>query len=377
VPAAVRKQVFVGAEAFVDALRADIATCTRTLRVQFSTFEGDDAGQVFADLLLDRLRAGVDVQVILDGYSEVIADDVYPFSIRGRKTLTTERRRRTELLEGLEAAGVPIKRVNPAGRFHRYLLYRDHKKMVILDDRVAYVGGLNVSEHNYGWHDFMVRVESAVVADVLADFMTTWAGETVALTQRRDHGDYVLNHSPGRPTVLDAALDLIARARTRIVMESPYLCGDGIETALRAAAERGVRVLLVTPLRPNHLHNKVWVRKLRRRLRHENIELLGFPGSDGMTHAKLLVVDDEIASFGSLNYQEIEALAQKELNIFTRDPSLVAELTALAVDDAAASRPVPIPRSSFGWFTYRLIHGLVRSWTRRLLRRPAWRATYV
>jgi cardiolipin synthase len=376
VPAAAGQHVFIGAEAFVDALRADIATCTRSLRVQFSTFEGDEAGRVFADLLLDRVHAGVEVQMILDGYSDVIADDVYPFSIRGRKVLTTERRRRTELLHRLEGGGVTIRRVNPAGRCHRYLLFRDHKKMVILDDASAYVGGLNVSEHNYAWHDFMVRVEGPVIDDLVADFTSTWAGQTIALTQRRDHGDYVLNHSPGRATVLDAALDLIARARHRIVMESPYLCGDRIETALLSAAERGVTVLLVTPLRPNHLHNRVWVRKLRRRLRHANIEVMGYPGSDGMTHAKLLVVDHDIASFGSMNYQEIEALAQKELNVFTRNPALVAELTALAVADAAASRPVPTPSNAFGWFTYRCINRLVRFWTGRLLRRPAWRETY-
>ncbi|MBM3671431.1 MAG: hypothetical protein FJW86_04510 [Actinobacteria bacterium] len=372
-----RQHVFVGADAFIDALRADIAKCRHTLRVQFSTFEGDEAGRVFAGLLLERKAAGVEVEVILDGYSDVIADDVYPFSIRNRKTLTTERRKRSELLAQLEAGGVPIRRVNPAGRFHRYLLFRDHKKVVIVDDRVGYVGGLNVSEHNYGWHDFMVRVDGpAVVGDLVVDFSSTWAGATTALTQRHESRDYVLNHAPGRPTVLDAALDLIARARSLIVMESPYLCGDRVEGALLAAAGRGVQVRLVTPMHPNHLHNRVWIRKLRRRLRHENIELLGYTGSDGMTHAKLLVVDDEIAVFGSLNYQEIEALAQKELNVITRDPTLVAELTALFDDDARSSEPVPIPRTAFGWFTYRFIHWFVRVWAGRLVRRPSWRATY-
>jgi len=120
----------------------------------------------------------------------------------------------------------------------------------------------------------------------------------------------------------------------------------------------------------------VWVRKLRKRLRHDNIEVLGYPGSDGMTHAKLLIVDDATATFGSLNYQELEALTQKELNVFTRDPQLVAELRALATADAAVSRPVPRPRSAFGWFTYRVLHWLLRGWTNRLVRRAAWRAKY-
>lgn len=372
-----RQQVFVGAEAFVTALRADITACERSLRVQFSTFEGDEAGQVFADLVLARHRAGVEVQMVLDGYSDVIADDVYPFSIRGRKTLTTERKRRTELLARLEDGGVPLRRVNPAGRLHRYILFRDHKKMVVIDDRVAYVGGLNISEHNYGWHDFMVRVDDpALVASIVDDFAGTWSGTPLELTTPSADGDFVLNHAPGRPTVLDAAVALVDSARRRVVIESPYLCGDRIEGALLRAAQRGVPVRVITPWRPNHTHNRVWIRKLRRRLRHANIELLGYQGSEGMTHAKLLIVDDETAVFGSINYQEIEALAQKELNVFSRDPGLVAELTALAASDAQRSAPAPAPRSSFGWFTYRCLHWVVRAWTRRLVRRPSWRATY-
>jgi cardiolipin synthase A/B len=370
------QQVFVGADAFVAGLHRDLAECQHSLRVQFSTFEGDAAGRAFADLLLERVAAGVEVQVILDGYSEVIADDVYPFSLRGRRRLTAERQRTAAVIRELEAAGVAVKRVAPAGRFHRYLLFRDHKKMAVLDDRIAYVGGLNVSEHNYKWHDFMVRIDGAVVADLVTDFTSTWTGATTPLTVVNEDHDYVLNQSPGRPTVLDEGLRLIASAEERIALESPYPCGDRLETALLDAARRGVKITIVTPFRPNHLHNRVWIRKLRRRLRHENIELLGFVGADGMTHAKLLVVDDRIAVFGSLNFQEIEALTQKELNVFSRDPGLVAELSAVLAADAAASAPAPHPRSAFGWWTYRLAYRLARAWTSRLLRRPEWRARY-
>jgi phosphatidylserine/phosphatidylglycerophosphate/cardiolipin synthase-like enzyme len=145
---------------------------------------------------------------------------------------------------------------------------------------------------------------------------------------------------------------------------------------LLRAAERGVPVQVITPWRPNHTHNKIWIRKLRRRLRHANIELLGYEGDEGMTHAKLLIVDEETAVFGSINYQEIEAVAQKELNVFSRDPELVRELGELAAGDAQRSRPAPEPWTAFGWFTYRLLHWLVRVWVRRLVRRPSWRATY-
>ncbi|HUV09484.1 MAG TPA: hypothetical protein VMX12_00795, partial [Acidimicrobiia bacterium] len=65
-------QVVTGGSAFLDALRVDLGSCRSVLRVQFSTFEGDAAGEALAALLLDRAADGVDVQFILDGYTDVV-----------------------------------------------------------------------------------------------------------------------------------------------------------------------------------------------------------------------------------------------------------------------------------------------------------------
>ncbi len=371
-----RSQVVTGGPAFLDALRADLASCTSVLRVQFSTFEGDAAGEALAALLLERAAAGVDVHLILDSYTDVVADDIYPVTISRRRKVRVERDRTAALLARLVAGGVAILRVAPPGRCWRYLLFRDHKKMVIIDDRIGYTGGINISDHNFAWHDFMVRLSGPVVEDLVADFTSTWSGATLALTEQRSDRDFALNQSPGRPTILAAALDLIEGAQRTIVLQSPYLCGDHVEDALLAAARRGVRVQILGAARPNHVHNRVWARKLRRRLHGPNIEVLGFGGSDRMMHAKMLLVDDAVAVFGSMNFQEIEALAQKELNVFTRDPALVAELRAHAAADASASTPTARPASAVGWWTYRALFWCCRTWTKRLVARPEWRAVY-
>ena len=369
-------QVVTGGPAFLDAVRADLATCQSVLRVQFSTFEGDTAGQALAALLLERAAAGVAVQVILDGYTDVVADDVYPLTFSRRRKVRAERERTAELLARLVAGGVAVMRVAPAGRLYRYVLFRDHKKVVIIDDRIGYTGGINISEHNFAWHDFMVRLTGPVVEDLVADFTSTWSGATVSLTERRRDRDYALNQAPGRPTILTAALDLVEGAQRSIVLQSPYLCGDHVEQALLAAARRGVQVQILGPARPNHVHNRVWARKLRRRLHGPNIEVLGYGRGDGMLHAKMLIVDDTVAVFGSMNFQEIEALTQKELNVFTRDAALVAELCAHAVADAAASTPAARPATAFGWWTYRTLYWFFLTWTKRLVIRPHWRAVY-
>jgi cardiolipin synthase len=248
--------------------------------------------------------------------------------------------------------------------------------MIVLDDRVAFVGGINVSEHNYAWHDFMVRIEGPLAGELGADHESTWNGRTDVLDQSRPDRDYVLNHCAGRPSILDEVLRLVRAAEHRITFESPYLLGDRIESELLDAARRGVDVTLVLPRRANHLHARVWVRQLLRRLRHPNIRCYGYRPCGGMTHSKLLIVDDRIATFGSLNFLELEALTQKELNVFTRDPAIIEALDGLVRADVAESEPLPVPSTGFGRFTYDALHGFFRWWTARLVRDAAWRATY-
>lgn len=371
-----RYEVCVGAEAFVTSLREALDGCTARLWVQFSTFEGDDSGQAFGELLLKRAEQGVDVRLLLDHYSDVIVSDILPIAIHRRREVAAERARTRELVERLMASGVRVQRTAPVGFLGRYLLFRDHKKMVLIDHNVAFVGGINISDHNFAWHDFMVKVQGPLAADLAQDFESTWEGSTVAFDEPRESGDFLLNQCPGRAPAFAEVVRMIDGALESVVVESPYLLGDTIEGALRRAAERGVRVTLVLPGRANHVWYRVWVRKLLRRLDHPNVAAYGYEGDHRMTHAKLVIVDDERATFGSLNFIEIESVAQKELSVFTSDPVCVAQLRRLVEGDVATSRILPIPRTAFGRFSYTWLHGFVVWWTRGLLRDAAWRSRY-
>ena len=365
----------VGAEAFLSAARDAVARCRQRLLVQFSTFEGDASGEALAELLLEAAARGVDVRLSLDHYSDVVLNDVIPLLVHRRAEVNAERRRTRALLDRLTRGGVQLRRTAPVGRFGCYLLYRDHKKLVLADD-VAFVGGINVSDHNFGWHDFMVRITGDVVADLARDFLTTWDGATVTLDQPAAAGDFVLNQAAGRPTVLQEIIRMIDGAQRSVLIELPYLLGDAIEAALRRAARRGAQVTVVIPWRANHTWARIWARSLLRHLDHPNVECFGYRGAHDMTHAKVLVVDARRATFGSFNMLELEGLTQKELNVFSDDHDLVDQLEGLVRADVSASDRMPVPRSSFGRFTYTWSYAFFRWWTRRLLRRPEWRKEY-
>jgi cardiolipin synthase len=368
-----RFRLCAGAPAFLTALRDDLCSCRYSLRVQFSTFEGDASGEAFAALLMERAAAGVSVQLVLDHYSDFVADDVLPVHLARRAALLAERERTRALLDRMVAAGIQLRRTAPLGSMARYMLFRDHKKLIVIDERVAYLGGINVSDHNFAWNDFMVRVEGRVVDDLARDFASTWHGRRTRLAGPPVAGDYVVNQAAGRPAVLDETLRLIDGARDTIFLETPSLLGHRIERALLDAADRGVRVSIVVPAQHNRWIFRVWSRKTMLEIRHPNITVQGYGGRGAMTHAKLLIVDDERAAVGSANLFALEAMTQKELCLFTDDASLVEELRGQAAVDTLHSTPLDLPRSSLGRISYSLLELAVDAWTRRLLRKPAWR----
>ena len=369
-------QVHVGSDAFVTAFRADARACRDTLDVQFSTFEGDDSGQAFGAVLLECADRGVEVRLTVDHYSDVVLSDFHPLLVHRLPEMRQERVRTHALFDQLRAHAVSVRRTAPPGALGRYLLYRDHKKLVILDDRVAYVGGINVSDHNYAWHDLMVRIEGPLVADLAADYRSAWAGPTVALAAPQADGDFVLNHSAERESILGELLGMIEGARATLVIESPYLLGDRLERAIVGAAGRGVKVTLIVPFRANRGIVRLWRRRTLQRFQHPNIALNGYQATGGMLHAKFAIADGRRATFGSFNMFELESRTQKELNVFTDDPGLVEQLEQVVAADIRECVPIPRPEWAFGRFTYTTLFRFFDAWTRRLVRDPEWKATY-
>ncbi|MBN1678648.1 MAG: phosphatidylserine/phosphatidylglycerophosphate/cardiolipin synthase family protein [Anaerolineae bacterium] len=373
-------ELCTGADVFLSALRDDLPGCQRSLYAQFMTYEGDASGQAFSALLAGKAAAGLDVRLMVDGYTDVVLSDVYPIKLHRQRAVQQERARTRAMFDDLRARGVGVKRTAPPGFMGRYMLYRNHKKMVVLDERIAFVGGINISDHNYAWHDFMVRIEGPLVCDLARDFCSTWDGATIAFDTPRPGSDFVLNQCAGRYSIFDEVLAMIGHAAHSLVIQSPYLLGDRIETAIRAAAERGVQVTIIIPFRSNKLAYRVWSRKLRRRLDHANVALYGYQGmaahANGMTHSKLIVVDDRRASFGSFNMIELEGLTQKELNVFTSSPAFITRLNAFIADDLAHAVPLPVPRTTWGRFSYSLLYRFFTWWTGRLLRNSDWTARY-
>ena len=337
-------RLLVDAPEFCEAVARDLAAARRTAMVQAMTFEGDASGLAVADLI--RGCPALDRRVLVDAFTRHVLSDRFRWWPRNivsaaiwREWWATRR-----MLRGLERSGARVRVGNPAGLCFRRFPARNHKKLVAIDGQVAYVGGINFSDHNFGWHDLMLRVEDARVVEFLeADFLASWEGR--ARAGRLELPELTLYSLDGRrnEAAFDGILDLVGQARQEVFLECPYVT-DPFSRELERAARRGVRVRVLTP----ETHNFPLLREaLVHAAARSPLELRLYPGR--MTHMKALLVDRRTLVVGSANFDVWSYRSQQEYVAVIREPGLVAEFQRRVVEpDLSCSSPRPAAPSPRG-----------------------------
>ena len=141
-------------EEFAAELLCRVASARHRIDLQLMTFDGDEAGLAVAGALQAAARRGVPVRLLIDCFAHRFVSDQ---PVRRRAVADEHRRTRTMYAE-LAAAGAQVRFTHPNGPVNLFALARNHKKLYLIDES-AYLGGINVSDHNFAWHDFMVRVD--------------------------------------------------------------------------------------------------------------------------------------------------------------------------------------------------------------------------
>jgi len=343
-------ELLVGADAFWRRAAADCAKASRRLFVQAMTFEGDATGLSVAAAI--QASPALDRRVLVDAYSRVVVSDRWvgwPMAWLP-EDLRRETRATRVMFRGLVESGVPVRVVNPFGALMTNYPARNHKKLIVADD-IAYLGGINFSDHNFAWRDFMLRLEGPEVAAFLAeDFEATWSG-TPRAAMREVEG-IRLQSLDGRSnhTFFDELARLIADARRDIVVMSAYLTFPFTEP-LAAAARRGVAVTLVTPW----INNKPIVRDylIDHASRHGfDVRLL-----PEMSHLKGMLIDGERLVVGSCNFDFVGLASEEELVAVIRSPDLIEDFRRLVIAPALAEATDTRPISRLAGAR---AHGLLR-----------------
>ncbi len=354
-----RLELLQDAAEFWPRARADVLAARERVYVQALTFEGDAAGREVAATL--AASPAPDRRVIVDRFTKHVVSDRFVWLPRNLfdAALRQEVRATEEMQRDLERAGVDWRFVGPLGPLLSRAPARNHKKLVLVDERVAYVGGINFSDHNFAWRDLMLRVEGRDEVRFLAeDFLGTWEGRAAAASSRFPGLElHALDGRGNEALFEEVVLSAVDGARRRIHVECAYLTSPFLER-LGAAGRRGVRVTVVTP----EANNWGLVRDLLRWPRAtRGIDVRLY--RERMTHMKALLVDGEVLVLGSANFDLWSYHFQGEYLARVTDPAVIEDFrTRVAAEGVRGSRPVEAPagpvRGAFARLALRSLESL-------------------
>jgi cardiolipin synthase len=235
----------------------------------------------------------------------------------------------------------------------------DHRKVVIVDGRVGFVGGPGIEDHYAtGTHDLMVRLEGPIVTQLQAVFLLSWhfqggpldaAGGLERFFPPLGDGPgtqvRILHNAPGEGylPIQAAFLAAVDGATTRLFVISPYLSDHGIMRGLVAAAHRGVQVRVIVPADPHSLTASASVRHWFGALRDAGVDIREHPE---MAHAKVVLSDDTVL-VGTANLDALSLRQNWEMQLRIEDRDVANRFARELFDrDVAIASPARMPA---GW----------------------------
>lgn len=295
----------LGDDMFPDMLR-DMKSAKRSIYIEYFIIEPGQMWDTMLEVLEDKLRQGVDVRVMYDDLGSISS-----FNFSNARELTQK--------------GIPCVPFNPLLALKGTANYRDHRKMLIVDNEIAYSGGINLSdryinlEHPYGhWKDTGFRLTGEGVHSFTHMFLTFWnafalkkgEGGTPMPTLQdsaeapRETDGYVLSYYDS-PLEHDATsnqlfIDLLSQSTDYAWFFTPYLMlGDDLMAAMLAAARRGVDVRIIMPGIPDKKLIFRMSRSFYQVLLNGGVKIYEY--TPGFVHAKSFVSDDKVATIGTVN----------------------------------------------------------------------------
>jgi cardiolipin synthase len=344
----------IGGEAFFTDFVQALQDARESISVRLFIFDNDDYAMRIADLLKRRSRE-VRVRVLIDALGTLGAGQGAPEgAATGSRAFSIASYLRAD--SNVEVRETP----NP-------WLVSDHTKTILMDRRVAYLGGMNIGhEYRHEWHDMMVALQGPIVGRLQHDFDVAWAyagfggdlaylkalGSKAEFAGEAESADYVslrpLYTRTLDPQVLRAQLAAIRRAQSSIWVEQPYVSDDSLIAALIDARRRGVDVRMIVPTRGDSRFMNSANLLAASALARNGIRIYVYPG---MTHVKAALYDGW-ACLGSANFDKLSLRVNRETNIATSDPVFVERLRRdLFEADFAQSRELVEPPAA-GWGTY-------------------------
>jgi cardiolipin synthase len=335
------------------AMMAAARAATSSINLETYIFDQDQIGKEFADLLIDKQRQGVAVNIMVDAVGAISTP--------------------AEFFDRMRAAGIRVLLFNPVNpakaKGHWDLNNRNHRKLMVVDGRIAFTGGINISStyansslfrshkkpdevdgKKVGWRDTHVQIEGPAVAPLQWSFINLWVQQEGGELPKAEYfpalapaGDKLIRVLAGDPEgasdIYKSLVVAISEARKSIHITSAYFVPDQqIVDALVAAARRGVDVRLVLPGVSDHSMIRYAGQAFYDQLLSGGVRI--FELQVAVLHAKTAVIDGAWSTIGSANIDRRSFIHNYELNVVIIDPAFGASMESAFNEDLHDSREV-------------------------------------
>jgi cardiolipin synthase len=334
-----RVDLLIDGEATFDSIIEGIEIAEEYILFQFYMIHDDGLGRRIKDALIERAQTGVRVHVL---YDEI-----------GSGGLSSK------YLEDLKAASIKVSSFKPTQGFRNQfqLNFRNHRKMVVVDGKVAWVGGHNVGDEYLGldpdfspWRDTHVRLEGPVVLQMQILILGDWYWATREIPDVNwaphvaDGHDMKAMIFPFAPTgELETAslffVSALNAAKTRIWLSAPYFVPDSaVMKALQLAALRGVDVRIITTGTPDSL--PVYLAAFHYMEQLSELDIKFYEYTPGFLHEKVMLIDDELSTVGTPNFDNRSFRLNFEVTAVISDKKFAREMNDMFEADFAHSAPI-------------------------------------
>ena len=327
------KLLTTGREKFADLFDA-IRRARHHVHLEYFNFRNDSIANALFDLLAQKVQEGVEVRAMFDAFG----------NWSNNKPLKEKH------IKAIRARGIELVKFDPITfPYVNHALHRDHRKIVVIDGRTGYTGGMNVADYYItglpkigAWHDIHVRIDGDAVRYLQGIFLTMWNRETgqhvggpeyfadIDIPAQEAEEVAIVDRVPRETprSISHAYTAAIDSARSVVRIINPYFVPTkSIRTALKRALNRGVQVEIMIPSVSDVPFTPeaalYYVHKLMKR----GARIYLFNG--GFHHAKVMTVDDCYCTVGTANLNSRSLRYDYETNAFIFAPRTTAALNAL------------------------------------------------
>lgn len=353
--------VYVSGYEFFPALLAEISKATHHIHIVSYIIDDDPLGRLLRDALIDKARKGIEVRLLFD--------DVGSWKTPNR------------FFEQMREEGIEVHPFMPV-RFPAFtgkVNYRNHRKIIVIDGKVGFIGGMNLAQRyvkghkGIMWRDTHVKISGAAVYGLQRAFLIDWFhADRTLITDRKYYPDTTITPNNNLIQIVTSSptnvweeleqgyIKILLSAKRYVYMQTPYfLPTEPIFFAMRTAALSGVDVRLMVSLKTDSKLVQMASRSYLTQTIQAGVKVICY--EEGFNHTKLLVADDNVATIGSANIDFRSFENNFEANAFFYDKSMAQRIKDIFLTDETKCVPLEkIKEINHKSFIYRLWESVVR-----------------